>query len=234
MVKINSPVLTKRERDTLILSAIPNRVEHRHPSNTEIAQRLGVSVSSVKATMHRICVKLGAHGRHEAILIALKLGEIRLNEIYTLDEIANRFGSLDPDMLRRIAHLVRQGLDLPSEDESIVRMDRKQDTVLTKVERDVLVLAGCALTNREIANRLCISTSSVGTFLYRAGTKLGAHKRVNAVMLALKQGEISILDIFPPDELIRMFALLGAESIEKVAQLVNQRLSNNISQPAIK
>ena len=42
-------------------------------------------------------------------------------------------------------------------------------------------------------------------------------------MLAVKQGEISILDIFSPNELIQFLAPLGAESIEKMAQLVTEK-----------
>ncbi len=43
-------------------------------------------------------------------------------------------------------------------------------------------------------------------------------------MLAVKHGEINACDIFSPDELLRMFAPLGAELIDEVAQLVDQKL----------
>lgn len=229
-MKRNTTVLTRRERDILILGA--EYLGYKHLSNAEIAQRLGVSVSSVKATIHRACVKLKARNRSEAVVLALKRGEISLSDLYSLEEIAERFRSLDPGMLRRIAYLVSQGLKhehLMGKDEPIIRMDRRHDTILTKAERDVLILAGYSFTNREIADRLCISISSVRTFLYRACTKLGAHKRATAVLVALKRGEISASDIFSPDELIRVFAPLGAESIEKVAQLVDQKLGQELT-----
>ena len=221
-MKIRNTVLTEKEREILILGA-----EHLNQlSNIEIAQRLGVSVSSVKATIHHACVKLGASTRNEAILFALKRGEISLSEILSLDEMAERFRFLGPNLLRRIAHLVSQGLEYGyflEKDEQITRTYTRQDAILTKMERDVLILAGCGLTNKIIADRLCISISSVWTFLYRACTKLGARTRADAVLLAVKQGEINACDVFSPNELIQMFAPLGAKYIEKMAQLVEQK-----------
>ena len=157
----------------------------------------------------------------------MKRGEISLTEFYSLDELAEILSSLSPDMLRRIAHLVRQELEhghLPGKDEQIICTDRRQDTILTKRERDVLILAGRGLTNKEIADRLYISISAVRTFLNRACTKLGARKRADAVVLALKQREISIGEIFSLNELVQILAPLGAESIEKIAQLLSQKL----------
>ncbi|MFC2009752.1 response regulator transcription factor, partial [Chloroflexota bacterium] len=220
--KIRSTILTNREREVLILGA-----EHlKQLSNIEIAQQLGISVSSVKMIIHSACIKLGASTRNEAILIALKRGEIGLNDLFSLDEMAERFKFLGPNMLRRIAYLVSQGIDyryFSENDEQIAHTYIRRDALLTKTERDVLILSGCGLTNRKIADRLCISVSSVGTFIYRARTKLGAHRRADVVVSAVEQGEINACDIFSPDELVQMFAPLGTEFIEKVAQLVEQK-----------
>jgi len=222
-MKTKSTVLTKEERDILILAA-----QHgQHLSNAEIAQRLGISVSRVKTLIHQACVKLEAHNRIEAIFFAMKRGEISLNEVYSLDEIAEILSSLSPDMLRRIAHLVRQELEyghLPEKDEQIIPTDRRQDTILTKRERDVLILAGRGLTNMEIADRLYISISAVRTFLNRACTKLGARRRADAVVLALKQREISVGEITSLNEVVQGLSPLGADSVEKMAQLLNQKL----------
>ena len=130
-------------------------------------------------------------------------------------------------MLRRIAHLVRQELEhghLPEEDEQIICTDRRQDTTLTRRERDVLILAGRGLTNKEIADTLYISTSAVRAFLNRACAKLGVCRRADAVVVALKQREISVGEICSLDEVVEGVAPLGAESVEKMAQLVNQKL----------
>ena len=217
-------VLTKEERDILILGTI--HPCGKHLSNSEIGQRLGISVSRVKNLIHQACVKLEAHNRIEAIFLALKRGEISLNEVYSLDELAEILSSLSPDMLRRIAHLVRQELEhghLLEKDEQIIPTDIGQDATLTKRERDVLILAGRGLTNIEIADRLYISVSAVRTFLNRACTKLGACKRADAVVLALKQREISVGEITSLNEVVQGLAPLGADSVEKMALLLNHK-----------
>jgi DNA-binding CsgD family transcriptional regulator len=224
-MKTKSTVLTKEERDILILAAPHSG--GKHLSNADIAQRLGISVSRVKTLIHQACLKLEAHNRSEAIVFALKRGEISLNEVYSLDELADLFSSLSPDMLRRIAHLVRQELEqgyLPGEDEQIICLDRRQDTTLTKRERDVLILAGRGFTNKEIADRLYISPDAVRNFLNRACRKLGACKRADAVFLALKQREITMGEIGSLNEVVQGLAPLGAETIEKIAQLLAQKL----------
>lgn len=224
-MQTKSTVLTREERDILISGAI--HLSGKHLSNSEIAQRLGISVSRVKTLIHQACIKLEAHNRIEAIFFAMRQGEISLNEVYSLDELAEILSSLSPDMLIRIAHLVRQDLEHRrplGEDERIIYTDRRQDTVLTKRERDVLILAGRGLTNMEIADRLYISISAVRTFLNRACTKLGARKRADAVVLALKQREIGVGEITSINEMVQGLTPLGAESLEKMAQLLNQKL----------
>lgn len=223
-MKTKSTVLTKEERDILILAALHGQ----HLNNAEIAQRLGISVSRVKTLIHQACVKLDAHNRNEALFFAImKRREISPTEFYSLDELAEILISLSPDMLRRIAHLVRQELEhgqLPGKEEQIICTDRRQDAILTKRERDVLILVTRGLTNKEIADRLCISISAVRTFLNQACTKLGARKRADALVLALKQREISLGEIFSLNEVVQSLAPLGAESIEKIAQLLSQKL----------
>jgi DNA-binding CsgD family transcriptional regulator len=223
-MKTKSTVLTEEERNILIMVARHGQ----HLTNTEIARRLGISVSKVKTILHQACIKLGAHNRNEAIFFAImKRGEISPTEVYSLSELAEILSSLSTDMLRRIAHLVRKELEhghLPGKDEQIIHTDRRQDTILTRRERDVLILAGRALTNQEIADRLVISVSAVRTFLNRACTKLGARKRADALVLALKRREITIDEIFSLNELIQTLAPMGADSVEKMAQLLEQKL----------
>jgi DNA-binding CsgD family transcriptional regulator len=220
-MKTKGNVLTKEERAILILAA--PHPSSKHLSKADIAQRLGISVSRVKTLIHQACVKLGAHNRNEAIFFALTRGEISLSEVYSLNELAELFSSFSPDMLRRIA---RQGLGhgyLTGKDERIIYTDRRQDTILTKSERDVLILASRGLTNKEIADRLYISSGSVRIFLNRACMKLGARKRSGAVFLALKQREITIDELASLNEVVQALVLLGAESLEKIAQLLNQK-----------
>jgi len=224
-MKAKKSVLTKEEREVLLLAAAhPNG---QHLNNTKIGQHLGISVSKVKILIHQACVKLKAHNRNEAILSAIEWGEIGLDEVYTLDELAEFYGSLCPDMLRKIAHRMRQGLEydhLLRDGEQIVRTDRRQDTILTQSERDVLTLAARGLTNKEIADALYMSISTIRAFLYHAYPKLGVHRRADAVMLALKRGEISVGEIHSPDELLDSLVPLGADTLDKIAQLISQKL----------
>lgn len=224
-MKTNSTFLTKEERDVLILAATPHGDQHL--SNTEIAQRLGISVSKVKILLYQTCTKIGAKNRNEAILFAIKRGEIKIDEIYTLDELVEfYYSSLCPDLFKRITHLVRKGLEyryILWKDEQIIRNNRKKDTILTKRERDILILIGRGLTNREIADTLYISGNSVRTLLYRAYTKLGVHKRTDAAMSALKRGEISMGEMYSLDDLVELLATLGAESLDKIAKILDQR-----------
>ena len=174
-MKTKSAILTREERDVLVLAATHRRGQHLN--NIEIADRLGMSVSRVKTLIHQACVKLEAHNRIEAIFLAMVRGEMSLDEVYSLDELAEILSSLSRDTLMKIADLVRRALEhgqLPEKDERILCTDRRQDTTLTNRERDVLILAGRGLTNKEIADRLYISISAVRTFLYRACTKLEA------------------------------------------------------------
>ena len=228
-MKTKSTVLTKEERDILILAAI--HPPSKQLSNSEIAQRLGVSVNRVKMLIHQACVKLGAHNRNEAIFLAIKRGEIRLNEFYSLDELAELLSPLGPDMLRRIAHLVRQSPGyyiLQSNYERIPHIAKEQDNILTEGERDVLILVGHGLTNKEIAERLCISATTVRNRLSQAYSKLGATSRGDAVMLALKQRDLSMSLDFTIDDIFWFLAPMGSETLEKIAQLLTQNL--NISQ----
>jgi DNA-binding CsgD family transcriptional regulator len=223
-MKTMSTVLNKEERDILILGLV--HADGQYLSNADIARRLGMSLSKVKTILHQAFVKLGAHNRNEAIFIALRRGEISIDEFYSLDEMAAILSLVDPDMLRKIAHLVRQGLEqgqLPGEEERIICTNRRQDTKLTKRERDVLIIASGGLTNKEIAHRLGISIGAVRTYLHNACTKLGARRRADAVVLALQQREITLGEITSLNELVQLLAPLGAESIEKIIQLVNQK-----------
>jgi DNA-binding CsgD family transcriptional regulator len=226
MAKVN-PILTTEERDILILVA--SHPGFKHLSNSEIAQQLAIPVTRVKTLMHQACLKLGADNRNEAVFLAIKRGEINLDELLPLDELAEILSSLDPEMLRMIANLVRLHpvqKTPPEMGEQIAYSERRQAGVLTNRERDVLILVSYGLANTEIAGRLCITTSAVRTFLDRAFKKLGVTRRADALQLALKQREISVSEISSLDELVFFLAPLGADSIEKMAQLLDEKQAN--------
>jgi DNA-binding CsgD family transcriptional regulator len=218
----NSPLLTKEERDVLVLGAMhPGGI---HLTNREIGQHLGIPESRVKTLIHQACVKLEADNRNEAIYTAVRRGEINLNELLSPEEMAELLITVDPGVLRLIAARVRQG-EMPKPDpehgEQSIPSYRKKDGILTNRERDVLILSSNGLTNTEIAAKLCMSTSAVRTFLYRAFTKLGTRRKADAVQLALKQREISVGEISTLDELTYFLSPYGAESIERIAQLLD-------------
>ena len=224
-MKARGHILTREERDVLILAA--KHPHGLHLNNSDIGQRLGISANRVKTLIHQACVKLRAHNRNEALLFSIKRGEIGFNELYSLDELAEFLWALRPDILRGLAHLMHKGLEhghLQGKDKQIIHTDRIQGTILTKSERDVLILVGRGLTNREIADTLYVSIGAVSTYLYRACTKLGVRKRADAVVLALKRREISICEIHALDELLQLLVPLGAESLEKIAQLLTKKL----------
>ncbi len=225
-------ILTDEERN--ILRLISRHPSAKHLTNSEIGQRLDISVTRVKTLLHQACLKLGAHNRNEAVFLALGRGEINLDELFSLDELAEILCSVDPKVLREIAGLVSRkparGPILGQGDPAL-SAERRRAGILTNRERDVLILVSQGLTNLEIADRLCMSTSAVRTFLYRAFTKLGARKRADAVQLALKRGEISVGEISSIDELIHYLAPLGAESIQKIAQLVDEKQGIELASP---
>jgi len=224
-MKTRNTTLTREERDTLIL--VSRHPGGKHLSNSEIGQRLGIDVTRVKTLMHQACAKLNTHNRNEAVFLAMRQGEIRLDELFSLDELADILVSVGPDTLREIAHLIGVGLQhehLPGKVEPTISMDRERKGLLTNRERDVLILASRGLTNAEIAKELFMSTSAVRTFLYRAFIKLGVKRKADAVQLALKTKEISVGEISSLDELENFLAPLGAGSIEKMAQLLDEKL----------
>jgi DNA-binding NarL/FixJ family response regulator len=220
------PILTKEERDVLILASVhPNS---RHLDINEIGYRLGISETRVKTIIHQACEKLGADNRNEAVLLAMRQGEIKVNELLPLEELAAIMVSVDPDVLRVIADRVRNNKlqrTLPEKGDQIIPIKKRQPGMLTNRERDVLILASNGLKNEEIAKNLTMSDSAVRTFLNRAFKKLGARKKADAVQAALKQREINISEISSMDELVFYLAPLGAESIEKLALLVEEILS---------
>jgi len=222
-------ILTKEERDVLILVAThPN---DQHLNNTEIAQRLGIPVNRVKKLIHHACIKLGAHNRNEAILLAIRQKEIKLDELYTFEELVEFWISLCPDVLGRVIYLVQEGIEHGyslEKEEQVIHIEKRQDNILTESEQEVLILVGRGLTNREIADTLYMSITTVSTYLYRAYTKLGVRKKSDAVMSALRQGEISIGEMYSIDELLEFLSPLKTESIEKMAKLLSQKLGREL------
>jgi DNA-binding CsgD family transcriptional regulator len=63
---------------------------------------------------------------------------------------------------------------------------------LKKRERDVLDLVADGLSNQEIAEQINLSTRTVEWYMHQAMRKLGAKNRVQAVVLAIRNGVINV------------------------------------------
>ncbi len=229
-LKTKDIVLTKEEREVLILCGLNQN--GKHLNNTEIAQRLGMSANKVNTLIHQVCVKLGAHTKNRAINLALTRGDIILTDLWSLDELAELLCSLGPEMLKEIAYTVSQGQDhkyLLKKRKRTMVIGRRQDDILTSRERDVVILAGVGLTNKEIARKLYMSTGSVGVLLNRVCDKLGVSKRSEATISALKQRAISIVDLSPLENIVKSLTPLGSESIEKIAKIIEQKMGQDLT-----
>jgi len=69
---------------------------------------------------------------------------------------------------------------------------REVGPALTPRERDVLGALAEGLTDKEIASRLHLSSETVRTHMVNILGKLGVHSRVQALLVALRQGLVSL------------------------------------------
>jgi DNA-binding CsgD family transcriptional regulator len=218
-MKNRDTILTKGERDALVLVA-------RGMTNEEIAEGLHISTNKVKTLMHQACVKLEAHNRVEAVFRAIRQRILTVDKIFSLDELADLLSSLSPETIEAIARLLRHspsGDPLTTVSENEPQQKRKQSTILTQRERDVLALVARGLSNREIAEQLYTSVSTVRSFLYQVCTKLEAPNREKAFILAVKKKAITVSEVFSLGELVELLASVEPEVIEKTARLLRQR-----------
>jgi len=75
-----------------------------------------------------------------------------------------------------------------------VRQGEKSDPYerLTEREREILSLIAAGLSNREIADRLCISVHTVHNHRARLMEKLGLHDRLSLLKYAIRKGLIDV------------------------------------------
>ena len=94
--KMQDDLLSDRERQLILVAA-------RGLSNREIADSLDLSVLTVKSTLYRAYKKLGVNSRYGAILQALKLRLIRIDEVLMEDELVDLLASVGPDLINKAA-----------------------------------------------------------------------------------------------------------------------------------
>jgi DNA-binding CsgD family transcriptional regulator len=92
MTKASSFILTKRERDTLALAG-------KGLANQDIAKELGISIPTVKSTLHRACIRLGARNRSQAVILAIKHKAMGIQELLSLEELIDLLATLGPEAI---------------------------------------------------------------------------------------------------------------------------------------
>jgi len=96
-IKSREILITNRERELILLAA-------RGLGNREIATMLDISERTVKSTLHRAYIKLGAHSRYQAVIQAIKLRLFSVEEILTEDELVELLASAKPETINRVMH----------------------------------------------------------------------------------------------------------------------------------
>jgi len=82
----------------------------RGMTNQDIAKHLHMSIGNVKLFIHKICVKLGAKNRQQAVLEALQIEIISPSDMYSVEEIVGFLASMELETLEAVAQLLRQKL----------------------------------------------------------------------------------------------------------------------------
>ena len=80
-----------------------------------------------------------------------------------------------------------------------IERDEPEASSLSGRESEVLLMAARALSNREIAEKLHLSETTVKRHLSNVYEKLGVHTRAEATRKALSEGWISALDVSRED-----------------------------------
>lgn len=100
-----------------------------------------------------------------------------------------------PEALAKALRTVTSGgLYLDSEVAQAMGEDPKLEE-LSPREREVLLCAARGLSSKEVASRLFISERTVQTHLASVYDKLGAHNKTEAMLLALKNGVLTLEEL---------------------------------------
>jgi DNA-binding CsgD family transcriptional regulator len=99
-----------------------------------------------------------------------------------------------------------------------------RNRLLSRGEREVLILVGRGMSNQDIADRLCMSISNVKLYVHRICVKFGVPNRQQAVIEAMRTGVLVPQDIYSVEELAELLAYMEIETIEAVVPLLRQKL----------
>ncbi|MCX3290588.1 response regulator transcription factor [Streptomyces sp. NEAU-H22] len=131
------------------------------------------------------CLMLTSFDDEEALLDAIMAGasgyvlkQIKGSDLVSaVRTVASGRSMLDPETTARLMRSLRAG---PSEEPAVA----PEPASLSPREREILVLIGDGLTNREIGNKLYLSEKTVKNHVSRLLAKLGVQRRVQAAVLA--------------------------------------------------
>ncbi len=96
--------------------------------------------------------------------------------------------------------------------------------MLSRREREILILVGRGMTNQDIAELLYMSIGNIKGFIHTACAKLGVANRQQAVIEAMRTGILSPQELYSTEELAELLSFMDIETIEAVAPLLKQKL----------
>ncbi|MFD5949177.1 response regulator [Streptomyces collinus] len=131
------------------------------------------------------CLMLTSFDDEEALLDAIMAGasgyvlkQIKGSDLVSaVRTVASGRSMLDPETTARLMRSLRSD---PSEQQAVA----PELASLSPREREILVLVGDGLTNREIGKKLYLSEKTVKNHISRLLAKLGVQRRVQAAVLA--------------------------------------------------
>ncbi|MEV0045585.1 LuxR C-terminal-related transcriptional regulator [Nocardia rhamnosiphila] len=201
--------LSDQEDRVLVLLAV-------HDTYEDIATATGLSVSAVSAAVQNIVRAFGARNQTEALVRALHVRYLQLDEIPMTGAVATReLSRTELAALARVAagepadgvgEIVR-ALGAGSRTEAVVRALRMslldldgvplsdQPLRLSPRETEILPLVALGWANGAIAESLGVSAETVKSTLALLFRKLGVGDRTAAVLEALRRGALDLDDI---------------------------------------
>lgn len=166
----------------------------RETTSPDIAVRLEEEFGSidVRSLLDQVrCPALVLHARHDEVIpfeagrsLAARLPDARF---VALDSRNHVLLETEPAW-ERFLHEVRSFLQVPPDGEEAEGGDERLLGELTAREREVLDLVAAGHPNPVIADRLSIKTKTVKNHVTRIFSKLGIHRRAEAIVLAREAG----------------------------------------------
>jgi len=128
-----------------------------------------ILTSYLDSNVVRECIRAGARGY---VLKDVASTDLRRS----IRELVRGESPVDPRAARMMLHWLQEGPEADTPDHFTLR------------EIEILRLVAEGLTNREVAERLCLSENTVKTYIQGLYQKLEVHNRIEAVMRATKWG----------------------------------------------